>query len=362
MSRSTAFVSLLLLPLLTGSVACAKKKTAEAPAAAAEAVAAVRTLTLAPQRVVDLVSLPADLLPVRRATLAAEGPGVVEKVSVVEGQAVTADQLLLSVDTRALAQAVAEAEAMARQAELQFGRAQNLFERHSITKTQMLEATTNRDVTQARLAGARLQFDKSRVKAPWAGRVAAKRVEVGDYVQPGQPVIELVDVARLKVRAPARSIDVPYLTVGRAVTIRVDAFAGETFEGTVARLGTELDRDSRTLAVEVEIANPQGRLRPGLPARMEVARQTLEQALLVPLAAVIDYENEKGVYVLAGDRAARRTVTLGPLVGEQVVITSGLAAGERVIVEGAQQVSDGQRVEEGSGSQGSDGNDGSQAR
>jgi len=70
----------------------------------------------------------------------------------------------------------------------------------------LLDAVTGRDVAAARLASAQLQLDKSQVKAPWGGRIAVRRVEVGDYVSLGQPLLELVDVSRLKVRAPARSV------------------------------------------------------------------------------------------------------------------------------------------------------------
>lgn len=337
---------LALVAVATFPLGCARKAT-EAAVPPPERIASVRTERLTPRAVADVASLPADLLPFRRAVLAAEVPGVVESFAVQEGQSVAAGELLLAIDTRALAQSVAEAEALARQTDAQYERAQNLFERRSITKQQFLDATTNRDVNRARLASARLQFEKSRVKAPWAGRIAAKRAEIGDFVQPGQPVAELVDLSRLKVRAPARAVDAPYLEVGREVTLKVDAFPDLALAGRVARLGAELDPQSRTLAVEVEIANPQGRLRPGLPARMELPRQTLPAALVVPLAALVDFENEKSVYVVADGRASRRRVELGPVVGSEVVVTSGLAAGERVVIEGQQQVSDGQRVEEG---------------
>ena len=340
---SAAAAAGLSLALLLGG--CSRPDADAAPPPA-EKIAVVRTLELQPERVEEVANLPADLLPVRRAVLAAEVPGVVETLRFESGQGVARGQLLLAVDTRALAQAVAEAQALARQAEAQFSRAENLFARRSITKQQMLDATTNRDVARARLASAELDLDKSRLRAPWAGRIAARRVEVGDYVVPGQAVAELVDISRLKVRAPARAADAPYLAVGAPVTIRVDAFAGESFEGRVARLDAELDPQSRTLALEVEIANPGERLRPGLPARLELRKRTLERAFAVPLAALVDFEEGKAVYVVREGRAERRQVRLGPLVGDRIVVEDGLLPGDRLVVEGQGQVSEGQRVAE----------------
>lgn len=310
--------------------------------------ALVRTEMPVQQDVVDLATFSADLEPQRRAVLAAEVAGAVDRLAVERGQAVRGGQLLAAVDIRSVEQQAAEAEALARQAEAQHARAQALFDRRSITKQQMLDAITSRDVAQARLASARLQLDKSMVRAPWAGRVAATRVEVGDYVVPGQAMVELVEVDTLKVVAPVPASDVPYLETGRPVTIRVDALAGERFTGRIVRLGAELDPDSRTLDVEAEIDNPGGRLRPGMPATMEVPRRTLEGALLVPLEAVVDLGEQRALFVAEGGVARRRIVELGPVLGERVVVTAGLRAGEPVIVEGGQRVAEGQPVEEAS--------------
>lgn len=146
--------------------------------------------------------------------------------------------------------------------------------------------------------------------------------------------------------APAPASDVPYLEEGTPVEIIVDALPGETFQGRIVRLGAELDPDSRTLDVEAEIANPDGRLRPGMLARMEVPRRTLQGALLVPLEALVDLGEERALFVVEDGVARRRIVELGPVLGERVVVLSGLAPGEAVIVEGEQRVAEGQPVEE----------------
>jgi membrane fusion protein (multidrug efflux system) len=337
--------SALLLLALPALAACSESGAETAVPPPAERLAQVRTLALEPRAVIDRASLPADLMPRRRATLAAEVGGTVESVAGEIGQAVAAGRVLATIDERVYAQQVAEAEALLRQALQQHERARNLFERKAVTKVILLDAETGRDVAEARLASARLQLDKARVRAPWAGRIAARRVDAGDFVAPGTPLFELVDSSRLKVRAPARAADVPFLVVGREVEVRVDAYPGEVFRARVERLGAELDPASRTLDVEAEIANPDGRLRPGLPARLEVPRRELAGALVVPSSAVLDLGETKAVYVVVEGRAARRAVTLGPVIGEEVVI-EGLERGARVVIEGQHAIADGQAVEE----------------
>lgn len=333
-----------LLPLL----ACSRGETSSVLASPTppEKVVPVTAVVTASREVVETISLPADLLPNRRAVLAAEVTGAVEKVHVEAGDRAASGRVLVEIDTRTLRQRLAEAEAVHRHRQELFRRAEKLLAKKSITEQQYLDAVTERDVAAAQLENARLELEKSRVTAPWPGTVAARRVEVGDYVVPGQPVIELLDVRQLKVRAPAPASDVPYLRRGLVAEVRLDVYPGEVFRGEVTQLAAELDATARTLDVEVEIANSDRRLRPGMYARLELPRRTLEDAVLVPLAAVVELEDERVVYVIEDQRAVRRPVELGTVLGDQVVVASGLEAGERLIVEGQRQVSPGQRVTE----------------
>lgn len=317
-----------------------------AEAAPEERLTRVRTLTVEPEPVTDVLELPAELLADRRAVLAAEVPGTVERVAVERGDRVAAGELLAAVDTRSLQQAMAEAEALFAQAEDEHRRAQSLFESRSVTRSDLVEAETARDVAEARLETARLQLEESRVEAPWAGTVADRAVEVGDYVVPGQRMFELVDTRKLEVRAPVPAPDVPYVEVGEPVEVQVSTLSGERFTGRVVRLAPELDPATRSLDLEAEIPNPDGRLRPGMLARLRIPRQTIPDALLVPLDALVELEDRKVLYVVTGDGTAeRRDVATGPTIGERVVVREGLAPGDRVIVEGQTRVAPGQRVE-----------------
>ena len=340
---SFAVLSLASASLCT--LAGCSSPNAQPPAAPAERVAQVRTITLAPQTVVDRTSLPAALEPRHRASLAAEVGGAVESVRAELGQAVGKGQVLATIDERALAQQVAEAEAWLRQANLQFERAENLFERKAVTKAQLLDAVTNRDVAAARLASAKLALDKARLTAPWAGRIAARHVEVGSFVAPGTPLFELVDASRVKVRAEARAADVRFLEVGREVEVSFDAFPGEVFPARIERLGAELDPQSRTLAIEAELPNADGRLKPGMLARLDIPLQTVAGALVVPMSALVDLGGTKALWTVVDGRAVRREVTTGVVVGEEIAIT-GIPAGTHVIVEGQQAVGENQPVEE----------------
>lgn len=339
-------VAPVLIALLVGAAGCGGDGQPEPTASPAARSAPVRTVAVEPEDVVETLNLPADLHPDRRAVLAAEVPGTVERLLVDDGDRVAEGELLAAVDTRALEQALAEARAVYERALDDFERAEALYEKRSVTRSDLVAARSEKDVAAARLDSAELQLEKSRLEAPWSGRVAATRVEVGDYVVPGQAMVELVDVDPLKVRAPVPATDVPYVEVGEPVTIRVSSLPGEQIEGRVVRLAAELDPDARTLDLEAEIPNPDGRLRPGMLARLQIPRQRLEGALLIPLDAPIDLEDRKVVYVMAGGVAERRTVRLGATIGERIVVEEGLQPGDRVIVQGQSRVAPGEPVAE----------------
>lgn len=346
-AKGLGLIMRLLGAAVAGAVTVACGAGPPPPSAAVERTATVRLLRVEARQAVDLARLPADVQPNRRAVLAAEVGGVVERLTAQEGARVREGETLVSIDTRALEQSLAEAEALFRRAQADFERAEQLAERRSITRQQLIDARAAHDVAAARLESARLQLSKSQVKAPWDGTVAVRRVEVGDFAVPGQPLLELIDTARLKVRAFAPAADVPYLKQGAVAQVILEGIEGEeSAEGRVARLGVELDPSARTLALEVELANPGGSWRPGMLARIELPRRTLDGAVLVPLSALVDFEREKVLYVVEEGRARRRVVELGPVIGDEVVINRGISAGAVVVVEGQQQVSEGQPVAE----------------
>lgn len=312
---------------------------------------AVTVVVVEGQEVADMTSFPADLEARRRAVLASEVAGTVEARRVEEGDKVSKGTELISVDTRHLEQRLAEAKAVERQRAIQLDRAKALFERQSITKSQLLNAVTAQEVAAAQLATARLELEKSKIVAPWSGTVSVVHPEVGDFVGPGQSVVELVDTSYLEARATVPSSDVPFLRLGMEAQVLVDVLPGQVFAGKVVRLGAELDPRSRTLDAVIRLpSSVDSVLRPGLAAQVRIARQELSGALLSPLDAVIEMEQGHVVYVAVdateGVEVEQRPVVLGPVIGEHhVVIEDGLSPGERLVVEGQRRLSPGQNVE-----------------
>jgi RND family efflux transporter MFP subunit len=199
---------------------------------------------------------------------------------------------------------------------------------------------------QARVLAARLE--RTIVRAPIAGTVEDRMVEVGTMVAPGEPVARIVDADPVEVTAGVPERYAGEIQHGARVRVRVDHVGGGAFEGQTSFVGAALDERTRTFPVEFAIRNPGGLLKPGMVAQLDLQRRVLEDALLIPREAVQRASTGYLVYVVAGDgagaAAAARAVELGAGAGDEVVIESGLEPGDRVIVLGQQQVANGDAV------------------
>jgi RND family efflux transporter MFP subunit len=197
------------------------------------------------------------------------------------------------------------------------------------------------EAARARVALARKSVADTSIRAPFTGLVAERVVSVGDYVAKGTRVATVVrnDPMRIELTVPEQSISL--VKVGQPVRLTVDAYPGQEFAATVRFVSPSLKADQRALTVEAIAANHDGRLKPGLFATALIQQPTSTPALLVPATAVETAAGTSRVYVVAGEKAEERIVTLGETVGTQIEIVSGIAKGDRVIAEPKGRIIDG---------------------
>jgi RND family efflux transporter MFP subunit len=185
---------------------------------------------------------------------------------------------------------------------------------------------------KSELALARQQLADTVLKAPIDGAVRERKASTGEYVAPGAPVATLVRIhpLRLKVATPER--EAAALRIGQAVRVRVEGEGG-AFSGRVVRLSPVIEKQSRTLTVEAEIENRQGRLRPGSFATAEILVDAEHTAVLIPAAAVVTFAGIEKVIGVREGRAVERRIRTGRRMGNRVEILEGLAPGERIVAE-----------------------------
>lgn len=189
---------------------------------------------------------------------------------------------------------------------------------------------------------ARQTLRDSAITAPFDGMIRERQAGVGDYLNPGQPVVVLVRVHPLRLRLEVPEREAAGVRGGQPVRLTVDGDPG-THEGHVARISPAIREESRTLLVEAEVPNPGGRLRPGSFAKAQIVTAADEAAVLVPTSSIVSFAGIEKVIGVADGRAAERRVRTGRRSGDRIEVLEGVAAGDLVVVEPGNLV-DGQPV------------------
>jgi RND family efflux transporter MFP subunit len=260
---------------------------------------------------------------------------------------------------------VANARAQQTLAQGDFDRAKMLFEKKLLSQADFDQRSAQAEVARrqfeiarngamqqyqallaarARVVLARKALADTVVKAPFAGVVGQRLVSIGDYVTRGTKVASVLRTSPLRVQLTVPEQYSAGVAVGRAVSFEVDASPGKKFEGQVRYVSPALETTSRTLIVEAVVPNDSGALKPGSFATALIEQANRSPGILVPAAAVRTLAGTSRVFVVSGDRAEERIVTIGQTIGDSVEITSGLKAGETVATTNVATLADGARV------------------
>lgn len=279
-------------------------------------------------------------------------PGRVVAAEATMGQPVRAQQRLAELESIELGEAQAayqQALGEAHVAEAGLTRAKRLAADEIIPQKDLLraQADAQRAGAALRAAGDKLRMlgvvasetpgARSRfpVVAPFAGTVIEKQAVIGTLVQADQPLFTVADLSTVWLEADVYEKDLAKLTTGIDASVAVEAYPKVAFRGRLTYLGAVMDKASRTVKARVEIANPDGKLRPGMFASVTLATPNRTHALALPTGAIVQIQGKSAVFVAGKDGFAPRVVEPGHVLGGQATIEAGLSAGEPVVVSGA---------------------------
>ena len=334
----------------------------DANLSAADPSARVETLILVPDVFEDVIEITGDIESVNDAVLSAESAGTVQMLARL-GQHVTTGTVVARLD-QGMAQPVLEqAEASLENAEASLTLAEDSYNRmkplhrDSIISalefrevdTRLLQARATVRQAKAGRAQAQEQLDNTLVRAPFAGTIEEHRVMVGEQVAPGSPVIRIVDARRVKIAIGVPERYAGDIAVGSSVEMYIPALENFRRKGRVTFAGNPINPKNRTFAIEAEVDNVDGRMKPKMIAHVFISRQRLEDVLIIPRVAVVRDEDGSNVYIV--DRssdpaiAKRKGVRLGAIYAERVIVEEGLTAGDEVVVLGQSSLTEGTVVE-----------------
>jgi membrane fusion protein (multidrug efflux system) len=304
----------------------------------------VHVQALKESTVQDLVILTGVLVPWKEVTLSAEASGSIESMNVDDGDPVEAGQKLIKIDTTAMRTVYNQAAARAKLAEMELERIQNL-RKNDISSPQDLDrARTDRDIAQADIRAAQIQLDKSIVTAPLSGIADEVFKEQEEYVDIGNPLLRIMEVDRLKGLIGIPERDMLHFHAGDEVRIAPDALQGETRTGVIHRIGSSANMTTRTFLAEIEVDNTDRQLKPGMTIRAHLVRSEFQNAIEIPIFAVLSLENQRFAVIEEEGIARLRFIEVGNVQGGMVHVMKGLSAGDRLITSGHRELRDGDPV------------------
>lgn len=331
-----------------GLGACEREPESEAKAQAAEAPTKeipmnVKTLRVELGELTEVLVVSGATLPAHDVTFAAEIPGRIETLSADLGDAVEKGQVLARIDYSMLKAQRGQARAGLDLAEKTLRRLKALRAEDLISDQQIDEVEAQRLNAQAAVDMAEVQLSRASVEASLSGVVVHRFAEEGEYANPGQPLLRVMDYNEIIVSAPVPEREVSRIEEGASVEARIEAL-GTSATGIVDVVVPAADPISRTYELRARVPNAERRIRVGMAVtlKLDVARH--ERVIVVSQDVVVESGEERSVFVVEGDQARRRVVDLGATEGSRVVITAGIKAGDEIVTEGQRGLVDGQSV------------------
>ena len=296
------------------------------------------------------VSAAAQAAPEREAPLAARVSGRITRLYVHENQAVEAGALLAVIDSTEYQLNVADATARLAQAEATY-RETILFDDEiqdaevRAERDRVARAKSGFDQAQVALEQAQFQLARTKIVAPFAGRVASIEFVEGQEANVGDRLLTVIDLNPIKVEVQVLESEVGYLAPGRTATILFSAFPDDVFTGTVETINPVVEQGTRTARVTVRVPNPDGRILPGMYARVSIEAREFPDRLMVPRAAILERDRRDMLFVFDPDGAQGeglakwRYVTTGLMNDSLVEIvenpeTDMVEPGEIVLTDG----------------------------
>jgi multidrug efflux system membrane fusion protein len=257
---------------------------------------AVRVRTQSAEQVMRTIFVNGKTAPARITHLAAETDGRVEYVGAERGASLDTGALIVRLDERDRAARLAQAEATVRQREVEFAARERLKSESYVSEAQLQEAVALLETARAELTRAQLDLGYMAVRAPFAGALQSRSVEIGDFVKRGDPIATYVDNRTIIVSANLSEFDAGFVDVDDAAEARLAT--GETVRGRIRYVAPVADEATRTFAVELEVDNAHGKLRAGGTAELRIPAEAVFAHRVSPSLLTLDDAGNVGVKII----------------------------------------------------------------
>lgn len=307
----------------------------------------VTTLPVKQETFEHFVEVSGDVVSDKNVTISAETMGAVERVLVTEGQQVKKGQLLMNINDDVLRNTISEVRTKLELAKAVYERQKNLWDQKIGTEVQFLQAKANKEALENRLATLQAQQAQANVRAPFSGTIEDVMVRAGEVASPGMPMLRLVSLQDMTIKADVSESFVGAFKQGDKVQIYFPSL-DKTFESTIKAVGQVINPNNRTFTIEARLPNDSELFRPNLLAVLKVKDFEQPNALVVPTHLI--QRDRKGEYVYVVEnkdkvkQVTKKHIETGLTYNNQTLVKSGIKANDQLVNEGFREVSEGVNV------------------
>lgn len=345
--KASSFVIPIFL-ILAGALTYSTLSEAKRPAKNERAVRTVPVITgiVDQHELAQSLSLVGKLDAEESVFIAPQIAGKIRSINVSSDQDITAGQLLVQLDDAKAQAALAEAASYLADEKRKLTEFSKLISRNAITQTEIDAQKASVDMATARLAAAQADLDYHYLSAPFSGTAGLIDFSQGKMVTAGTELLTLDDLSSMRLDLQVPEHYLAMLSPGMNVLATSRAWPDTQFAGKVTAIDSRVNQDTLNLRVRVQFDNPQHHLKPGMMMSATLVFPSVSEPV-IPVQALEYSGTNRFVYVVSEDGLAKRTkVTLGARIDNEVLITDGLAIGDKVVVQGLVNMRDGLRVED----------------
>lgn len=276
-----------------------------------------------------------SLMPINGVAVTTEAAGLVQKLHFESGQRVEAGALLVTLELATEQADLKNLEAQETLAGLDFKRLERLHALEAISKSELDQSRASLDSARAQVQAQRARIAQKSVRAPFAGELGIRRINLGQYLNPGDEIVQLQAVDPIYVDFPLPEQQLAQVKPGLKLSLTSDAYPGEVFQGVVLAVEPRVDSATRNFSVRGELPNPEQKLRPGAFADVTLSLPGARQAVVVPRTAISYSAYGNAAFIVqTGENGAKtvsqRFVKTGEARGDLVEVIEGLEGGEEV--------------------------------
>ena len=314
---------------------------------------AVTTIVTRQERWPATLTAIGTMAAVQGVTVSADLPGVVERIEFDSGKPVRQGEVLALLDTRQEQAQLAAIEAQRDLARLNFDRMQGLLNERIVSRAEFDSATAEHRQMEARVGEIRATIDRKTLRAPFSGILGIRQVNVGQYLSGGDPVVNLQSLNPIYVQFGVPQQETGQMRVGRNVRVTTDGMPGAEFSGRVTALDSVVDPATRNVQVQATLANPDGKLRPGMFVQTEVILGASQTVVSLPASSISYAPFGDSVFVVADLKDSngkaykgvrQQFVKLGGSRGDQIAVVSGVHSGDEIVTSGVFKLRNGAAV------------------